>query len=161
VLYLTFDKSSTEDVAGIVDGRNSLDIIRQTDAGKGLRRHTFVPAHSKLLGIAAVFLLHEAHPNPVENGTGSGRLFVTGPRLGKRFWTLSVWENEVVLTDFIHNQPHREAMITLRRNMAGTQFALWKIKGAAVPPSWSEAMERFNAHESKHVSMSNAEKSSR
>ena len=81
--------------------------------------------------------------------------------LAKRFWTLSVWENEFVLTDFIHNQPHREAMITLRRYMAGTEFARWKIKGAAVPPSWSEAMERFNAHESKHVSMSNAEKSSR
>jgi Domain of unknown function (DUF3291) len=81
--------------------------------------------------------------------------------LAKRFWTLSVWENEVVLTDFIHNQPHREAMITLRRYMAGTEFARWKIKGTAVPPSWSEAMERFNALESEHGSMSNAERSSR
>jgi Domain of unknown function (DUF3291) len=75
--------------------------------------------------------------------------------LAKRFWTLSVWENDVALTDFVHNLPHREAMISLRRYMAGTEFTRWKIKGAAIPPSWGEAMERFNAGASEHSSTSN------
>lgn len=68
--------------------------------------------------------------------------------LVKRFWTLSVWENDVALTDFIHKQPHRETMTTLRRHMGGSEFVRWKIEGTAVPPSWHEAMERLHENQS-------------
>jgi len=65
--------------------------------------------------------------------------------LVKKFWTVSVWEDEIALTDFVHNQPHRETMMILRRYMGGTDFVRWKVKGAAVPPSWQEALERIRA----------------
>jgi hypothetical protein len=67
--------------------------------------------------------------------------------LAKRFWTLSVWENEVALMDFVHKQPHQEAMMILRRYMGGADFLRWKVDGSSVPPSWHEAMDRFRAHE--------------
>lgn len=59
--------------------------------------------------------------------------------LAKRFWTLSVWDSEVDLVNFIHNQPHNEAMMVLRRFMGGTAFVRWVIRGSSVPPSWQEA----------------------
>lgn len=67
--------------------------------------------------------------------------------LAKRFWTLSVWENEVALMEFVHKQPHREAMTVLRNYIGGADFLRWKIGGSAVPPSWHEAMERLKQNE--------------
>lgn len=67
--------------------------------------------------------------------------------LAKRFWTLSVWADEVALTNFIHNQPHQEAMVIMRRFMGGSEFIRWKVNGSAVPPSWQEAMRRFHDNE--------------
>ena len=49
--------------------------------------------------------------------------------------------------NFVHQDPHREAMMTLRRFMGGTRFLRWKIKGSAVPPNWHDAMERFRTDE--------------
>ena len=63
----------------------------------------------------------------------------------KRFWTLSVWDNEVALTNFVHKNPHNEAMMTLHRFMGGTQFVRWTVKGSAVPPTWADAMARSEA----------------
>jgi hypothetical protein len=60
----------------------------------------------------------------------------------KRFWTLSVWENDAALERFVGQQPHRQAMLGLRRAMGATAFARWRLKGAAVPPSWREAMRQ-------------------
>jgi heme-degrading monooxygenase HmoA len=67
--------------------------------------------------------------------------------VAKRFWTLSVWEDEVSLMRFVHKDPHREAMMILRRSMGGTHFLRWKIIGSSVPPNWQVAMERFHANE--------------
>ncbi len=67
--------------------------------------------------------------------------------LAKRFWTLSVWENEVALAKFIHKHPHQEAMVIMRRFMGGSEFIRWRVKGNAVPPRWQEAMRRFHEHE--------------
>lgn len=63
----------------------------------------------------------------------------------KRFWTLSVWESEVALINFVHKNPHNEAMMTLHRFMGGTQFVRWAVRGSQVPPSWDEAMARSAA----------------
>jgi predicted secreted protein len=67
--------------------------------------------------------------------------------VAKRFWTISVWEDEVSLMSFVHKDPHREAMMILRRSMGGSHFLRWKIIGSAVPPNWRVAMERFHANE--------------
>jgi hypothetical protein len=65
--------------------------------------------------------------------------------VAKRFWTLSVWEDEVALMEFVHKHPHSEGMMVLRRYMGGTAFVRWSIKGSAVPPSWAVAMERSHS----------------
>jgi hypothetical protein len=60
----------------------------------------------------------------------------------KRFWTLSVWEDELALAKFVHAHPHEDAIMILRRYMGKTEFARWKIRGAALPPNWQNIMER-------------------
>lgn len=60
--------------------------------------------------------------------------------LSKGFWTLSVWESEDALMEFIRNDPHGEAMVTFE--MGPTKAIRWKLTGADVPPSWSDALRR-------------------
>jgi hypothetical protein len=62
--------------------------------------------------------------------------------LPRDFWTLSVWENERSLMDFVGKVPHAEAMKSIAAHMARTKFTRWKLPGSAVPPSWEEAMKR-------------------
>src|SRR6185503_8927375 len=61
----------------------------------------------------------------------------------KRFWTLSVWADELTLERFVRQQPHQHAMTSLRGSMGDTAFTRWKIKGSALLPSWREAMEHL------------------
>lgn len=61
----------------------------------------------------------------------------------KRFWTLSVWEDEAALEHFVRQQPHRQAMLSLRSHMGDSAFTRWKLNGVAVPPSWRAAMEQL------------------
>lgn len=63
--------------------------------------------------------------------------------VAKRFWTLSVWEEEAALERFVRQQPHQQAMVGLRRSMGDSAFTRWKLKGTAVPPSWREAMQHL------------------
>ena len=61
--------------------------------------------------------------------------------LSKKYWTLSVWEDEQKLADFRTNLPRRDVMEELR---PGAKFTVirWKISGSAVPPTWNDAFER-------------------
>ncbi len=54
----------------------------------------------------------------------------------KSFAPVSVWKDEAALEGFVRQQPHRQAMIGLRRYMGDSAFARWKLNGAAVPPRW-------------------------
>ncbi len=64
-------------------------------------------------------------------------------RLGrKRFWTLSVWEDERALMDFVDAVPHRMMMHALQPDLGETQFLRWAIRGDAYPPSWKAALAR-------------------
>jgi hypothetical protein len=58
----------------------------------------------------------------------------------KNFWTLSVWQNEQALMDFVRNDPHALAMASIV--MGPTNFTRWKIAGADLPPGWDDAMRR-------------------
>jgi Domain of unknown function (DUF3291) len=62
--------------------------------------------------------------------------------LSRNFWTLSVWENERALIDFVGKAPHREAMKTISPYMGAMNFTRWKVRGSAIPPTWDEAMKR-------------------
>ncbi len=61
------------------------------------------------------------------------------------FWTLSVWEDEAALMDFVYRLPHGEIMQNLAPHMGQTKFVRWKLKGTEVPPSWDDADKHSKA----------------
>ncbi len=63
--------------------------------------------------------------------------------LGRRFWSLSVWEDEKALTDFVMKIPHKDIMVSLGGQLNSPRFVRWKIAGSAVPPSWDEAYKQL------------------
>ena len=62
--------------------------------------------------------------------------------LSRKFWTLSVWENDRALMEFVRHTPHGEAMKSIAPHMGATRFTRWKVPGSAVPPTWDDAMKR-------------------
>ena len=59
------------------------------------------------------------------------------------FWTLSVWRDKAALNSFFRSVPHAEAMKALRANMGQTRFIEWTVTDSTLPPTWSDAMKRF------------------
>jgi len=62
--------------------------------------------------------------------------------LSRNFWTLSVWEDDRTLMEFVRLPPHGEAMKWIAPHMGATRFTRWKVPGSAVPPTWDDAMKR-------------------
>jgi quinol monooxygenase YgiN len=62
--------------------------------------------------------------------------------LRRNFWTLSVWEDQKALKDFVAKIPHAEAMRAMTPHMGPTKFTQWKVVGSSLPLSWNEAMQR-------------------
>lgn len=60
----------------------------------------------------------------------------------RKFWTLSAWEDEKALMDFVRKLPHVEAMKKLAPYMDRTGFTRWKAPGSVLPLKWEEAMQR-------------------
>ena len=63
--------------------------------------------------------------------------------LSLKFWTLSVWEGERALMEFVVRSPHGPVMQSLLPHMGATKFTRWAIKGAHLPPDWREAKKRM------------------
>jgi len=63
--------------------------------------------------------------------------------LSLRFWTLSVWEDEGALMEFVVKTPHGPVMQSMLPHMGATKFTRWSIKGANLPPGWSDAKKRM------------------
>lgn len=63
------------------------------------------------------------------------------------FWTLSVWQDEKSLMDFVIRNPHGDIMKSLSTHMGRTKFTRWQISGSAVPPQWEDAMGRWRSEE--------------
>ena len=64
-------------------------------------------------------------------------------RIRKRqFWTLSVWEGEATLHQFIVENPHGQVMRALQGKMDQTHFVRWSVRGSAFPPRWRDALTR-------------------
>jgi hypothetical protein len=62
--------------------------------------------------------------------------------LGKKAWTLSVWEDENALAEFVQKSPHVDTMKTIELSQE-RKFVRWKLLGSDVPPSWDQALERL------------------
>jgi Domain of unknown function (DUF3291) len=60
----------------------------------------------------------------------------------RNFWTLSVWENERALMDFVGKAPHREAMKKIGPYMGAVKFTKWKVPGSRIPLDWADAVRR-------------------
>lgn len=63
--------------------------------------------------------------------------------LGKKAWTLSVWESEAALQDFVRKRPHVDTMRRLGPQLGSTKFVRWKLLGSEVPPTWDKALDRL------------------
>jgi hypothetical protein len=61
------------------------------------------------------------------------------------YWTLSVWESERALLEFVRDQPHGGVMGTLRSRMGPTAFVRWRTSGASPLPAWEDATARLTA----------------
>ena len=59
-----------------------------------------------------------------------------------RYWTLSAWDDDAALQAFMLEPPHREAMATLREVLRGFNTVKWTVSGAALPPTWEDALAR-------------------
>jgi hypothetical protein len=59
------------------------------------------------------------------------------------FWTLTAWQNEQLLREFVMKPPHFEAMKAMVPYMKSTNFLRWKVTGAELPLRWADAMRRF------------------
>ena len=64
--------------------------------------------------------------------------------LKRQFWTLSVWESEAALHQFVVDNPHGQVMTALQGKMGQTHFVRWSMRGAAFPPRWQDALARRN-----------------
>lgn len=62
--------------------------------------------------------------------------------MSRKFWTLSAWENDGALMDFVAKIPHEEAMKKLAPHMNKTAFTRWKVRGSEIPLRWDEAIRR-------------------
>lgn len=62
----------------------------------------------------------------------------------KRFWTLSVWEDEAALQAFVAALPHAAIMKALAPHMGATGFTRWTVKGSDLPLQWDDALKRDN-----------------
>ena len=58
------------------------------------------------------------------------------------YLTLSVWQDEASLREFMLREPHRDVMRTLRPLSVG-RFVRFPIHGHELPPAWSDAVARL------------------
>jgi len=62
--------------------------------------------------------------------------------LKRQFWTLSVWESEEALHQFVVENPHGQVMTALQGKMDQTHFVRWSMRGSEFPPRWRDALTR-------------------
>ena len=62
--------------------------------------------------------------------------------LGKRAWTLSVWQDERALSEFVGRSPHADTMKKVSLGEA-RKFVRWKLMGSEVLPEWDEELKHL------------------
>jgi hypothetical protein len=83
--------------------------------------------------------------NQLNNSTGLVGYSMRAQIFGKKAWTLSVWENEDALEEFVEKMPHSGVMRDISHQLTGGQrFVRWRIQGSHVPPSWEDALTKID-----------------
>ena len=65
--------------------------------------------------------------------------------LGKKAWTLSVWEDEAALQEFVRKSPPADTMRKPIIQPGKARFVRFKLDGSKVTPSWDEALGQLDA----------------
>jgi hypothetical protein len=63
--------------------------------------------------------------------------------LSRKFWTLSVWEDEESLWRFVQRMPHSRVMEDLLPDMGQTKFFAFRVNGSSIPPDWEDTKRRM------------------
>ena len=88
-------------------------------------------------------LLHSARiRRQLRTSTGLIGYSLRAQLAAKRFWTLSVWEDEVALQAFVAAPPHAAVIEALAPHMGPTGFTRWSVKGSDLPLQWDDALRR-------------------
>jgi hypothetical protein len=90
-----------------------------------------------------LWLSYETHRQLTRSKGLIGYSLLAQP-LRRNFWTLSVWEDQQSLMDFVRQIPHSRIMQALAPHMGKTQFVHWKLPATGIPPAWNDALARMN-----------------
>lgn len=60
--------------------------------------------------------------------------------IGKRAWTLTVWQDEASLSNFVRSPAHAKAMQQSAADLESMAFARLSVLRAAMPLSWEDAL---------------------
>ena len=63
--------------------------------------------------------------------------------LSGRYWTLSLWEDQEALMDFVREAPHGETMKAMRPRLGQTKFVQWEVSGSDMLLSWETVFKRL------------------
>ncbi len=63
--------------------------------------------------------------------------------LARDYWTLSVWNDNTTLGEFMRTPPHVQLMASLKPLMGPTKFVTWTISASDGRPSLAGALERL------------------
>jgi hypothetical protein len=92
--------------------------------------------------IPAFFRYTSQIQRQLRNTAGAVGYSMRAKVLSRKFWTLSAWESDHALMDFVDRMPHAETMKTLTPYMDATRFTRWKLPGSSLPPKWDDAIRR-------------------
>jgi hypothetical protein len=79
----------------------------------------------------------------LEHAKGLVGYSMMGKPWARRYWTLSVWDDEAALRTFVAENPHHDMMSAMAPEMGPTRFVRWHARGSALPPQWSDALRRI------------------
>jgi len=65
--------------------------------------------------------------------------------LARDYWTLSVWNDDTALRQFMRTPPHVQVMTSLKPFMGPTKFVTWTVTASDGRPSMAAALEHLAA----------------